>query len=190
MTRQRRGETIEKRITERCSHCGGRGFVRSAEAVSLAFLRDLRSRIRGASRGASRGEDADGGNRRTRLKIAATFHPSRALEVANRLRAELSRLEATKSAVVQIVSDDHLGPDQFGIDLRVEAIEEPPEMKRAAPAEPVSEPAAEPVPEPAAATPVSAGELEAPGVSPPKKAKRRRRRSRKRAKRAKNVQNT
>jgi len=186
MTRQRRGETFEKRISERCPYCSGRGFVRSVEAVSLAFLRDLRARVRSDE---EEGAPAKGGARR-RLKITARFHPGRSLDVSNRLRGELGRLELTNRARVEVVSDESLAPDQFDMDVEHEDVpfEQMPLPPLAEP-EPEPEQKAEKARKPdkvAKATKAEAGE----GAAAPKKKKKKRRRRRPRRKKAKGAQKT
>jgi ribonuclease E len=192
MTRQRRGETFEKRVSERCPHCRGRGFVRSVEAVSLAFARDLRAKIRSVidARPAA-------GGAQCKIVVVARFGPTRALAVANRLRAELGRLELANVATVEIEADDTLGPDQFAMEVSERALDAPPRgaASRAAPVEPRAGVPAEPdaagaveagaeasVPTsaPTAGAGAQAADIAGAGGASEGKPRRRRRRSRRR----------
>src|SRR5262249_61389576 len=42
MTRKRTRETLVQQLCEPCSHCGGRGYVLSAESVAYKVLREIR----------------------------------------------------------------------------------------------------------------------------------------------------
>lgn len=107
MTRQRRRLALEERTTERCPVCSGRGLVRSTETLSVAFLRDLRSRL-----------PADAGRRaETGCRIVGRLHPDRALAVANHVRSEIAALEAANAVEVVFREDPSVGYGSFAIDV-------------------------------------------------------------------------
>jgi ribonuclease E len=165
MTRQRRGEALEKRLSQRCTHCDGKGFVRSIEAVSLSLLRDLRAHVRSEAGRA-------GSHASKRLKLTATLGPERALAVANRLRAEIGHLEEAGAASVVIETDPAFGPDQFSVASAYCDVEKPP------------------VPAAAPSSPVEQAPSASPAASGKKKKKARRRRRRPGRRHAKTTENT
>jgi ribonuclease E len=106
MTRQRRRQALEKRSSESCPLCGGRGHVRSPGTLALAFLRELRWRLPTVG---------PGGTREAPRRVIARLAPGRALALTNRLRAELAKMEIERSVRVEIEEDPALTHDAFEI---------------------------------------------------------------------------
>ncbi len=106
MTRQRRRLALEQRTTDDCPVCAGLGLVRSTESLSVAFLRELRSRLPVDARGAQTG-----------YRIVGRFHPERALEVANHVRSEIAALEAKSAVEIVFREDAALGYGRFEVDV-------------------------------------------------------------------------
>ena len=106
MTRQRSRRALEKRSSETCPLCAGRGHVRSPGTLALAFLRELRWRLPAVG---------PGGTREAPRRVIARLAPGRALTLTNRLRAELAKLEIERSVRVVIEEDPALTHDAFEI---------------------------------------------------------------------------
>jgi len=81
MTRQRRRDTLERRTTEPCPRCAGRGVVRSLESLALGLLRELRSAL-------SRCTGAPV------VRLEVRVHPERLAPLEERLRGDLAALPA------------------------------------------------------------------------------------------------
>ena len=45
LTRQRARESLLSQLTEQCTHCGGKGYVKSVETLSYEIIREINSRI-------------------------------------------------------------------------------------------------------------------------------------------------
>jgi len=146
MTRQRRRLALEQRTTDDCPVCSGLGLVRSTESLSVAFLRELRSRLPASARDPT-------GNAQTGCRIVGRFHPERALEVANHVRSEIAALEAKRAVEIVFREDPALGYGRFEVDVianqrlspRLKALR----AREAAPAEAAPTKAAPSKPEPA-----------------------------------------
>jgi ribonuclease E len=116
MTRQRRRQTLERRSSKTCPVCGGRGLVRSIDALAVAFLRELRWRLRAVG---------SAGTREGPRRVSVRFARGRALDVTNRLRPELAKLEVERSVSVTIEEDARLKHDAFEIAVVDEPAEKP-----------------------------------------------------------------
>jgi ribonuclease E len=127
MTRQRRRLALEQRTTDDCPVCSGRGLVRSTESLSVAFLRELRSRLPADARDPARrisAPDVKSGARarparstQTGYRIVGRLHPERALEVANHVRSEIAALEANSAVEIVFQEDAALGYGRFEVDV-------------------------------------------------------------------------
>jgi ribonuclease E len=101
LTRQRLRPSIELGSFAICSHCQGRGLVKTSESASLAFLRQVAHLL------FSRKEVGE---------IRARVYPDVAHFLVNYKRNELTRLEERHKARVIIQGDDRLSPAQWEID--------------------------------------------------------------------------
>lgn len=163
-SRQRIRPPIDFGQTRTCPHCGGRGSLRTPEALSRSVIRTLRRKL---------GHEFKDG---MRVRLA----PEMASFLANQRRAALSRLEQENGACLEIVSDPALKGEEAGFE-RLEQCWTAPEKPCPAPAleKPCSEPA-EAAPEPA--EPAAAEQPAEPKKKSSSRRRRRRSGSRRRSK--------
>jgi ribonuclease G len=164
MTRKRTRENLVQQLCEPCSHCGGRGYVLSAESVAYKVLREVRKDL----------------PRFCGRRIALTVSPAVAEMLLTRARRAVARLGEELGREIEVRARPGQHPEQFEVQaldagppvdlalswLREPEAAEPPRVQApepvAAEAPPVA-PALDPEPVPggkaadAAATPAAAG---------------------------------
>lgn len=101
MSRQRLKSALVSHSHECCTHCQGRGKVRSPESVSLEALRKVQTAIYA------------GGISEVRLQIS----PVPGLMLLNGKRNELSKFENDTGAHVRIYPDGRLRPEEYHIEI-------------------------------------------------------------------------
>jgi len=100
MTRQRMRSSVERSVFEQCPNCAGRGFVKSAESMAIALLRELRVKA-----GKSNGES-----------IKLRVNPKVEEYLQNRKRTELAALEESCGVRINIFADYDFGLEEFRIE--------------------------------------------------------------------------
>jgi ribonuclease E len=101
MSRQRLKSALVSHSHECCSHCQGRGKVRSPESVSLEALRKVQTAIYA------------GGISEVRLQIS----PVPGLMLLNTKRTDLSKFENDTGAHIRIYPDGRLRPEEYHIEI-------------------------------------------------------------------------
>jgi ribonuclease E len=101
MSRQRLKSALVSHSHECCSHCQGRGKVRSPESVSLEALRKVQTAIYA------------GGISEVRLQIS----PVPGLMILNTKRKDLSKFENDTGANIRIYPDGRLRPEEYHIEI-------------------------------------------------------------------------
>ncbi len=101
MSRQRLKSALVSHSHECCSHCQGRGKVRSPESVSLEALRKVQTAIYA------------GGISEVRLQIS----PVPGLMLLNTKRSDLSKYENDTGAFIRIYPDGRLRPEEYHIEI-------------------------------------------------------------------------
>lgn len=101
MSRQRLKSALVSHSHECCSHCQGRGKVRSPESISLEALRKVQTAIYA------------GGISEVRLSIS----PVPGLMLLNGKRSDLSKYENDTKAFIRIYPDGRLRPEEYHIEI-------------------------------------------------------------------------
>ncbi|HMO19101.1 MAG TPA: Rne/Rng family ribonuclease [Oligoflexia bacterium] len=101
MSRQRLKSALVSHSHESCSHCQGRGKVRSPESVSLEALRKVQTAIYA------------GGISEVRLQIS----PVAGLMLLNTKRKDLNLFETETGASIRIYPDGRLRPEEYHIEI-------------------------------------------------------------------------
>ena len=113
MSRQRIRSSVLESLTEKCTHCGGLGHVRSVSSVALQIVRALEEMlIKGATHNLTV---------RTRTDVA--------LYVLNHKRAHLSELETRFGITIRINADPAVGGLQPFVIEKAEQVRTPEEAK-------------------------------------------------------------
>jgi ribonuclease G len=101
MTRKRTRDTIVRALCEVCTHCEGKGYIKSRSTVAFEVMREMERAI----------------HERDASKILVQAHPTVIDMLAIREKDTLDRLEerAHKSIDLQAVQDFH--PEQFEVSL-------------------------------------------------------------------------
>jgi ribonuclease E len=102
MSRQRTKDSLRANLYSSCPHCDGTGLVPSKMHSSMGILREIRSNIKRFKGGV--------------LKVRTTSEM--ALELLNNYKSELSSLEDTEGAQIQIDIDPKLSLGEFNIDTK------------------------------------------------------------------------
>ncbi len=106
LSRQRLRPSLLEASTQRCSHCGGTGHVRSTESTALHVLRAIEEE----------------GIRRRSAELSLTVPTEVALYILNQKRGRLAEIEKHCDFRVFVVADDSLTPPHFRLDrLRAHA---------------------------------------------------------------------
>lgn len=97
MTRKRTSESLTQLLCEECSHCGGRGLVRSTETVAYEILRELKRQLEVI-------EEHD---------VTLRANPKVAKQLRDNESASLKVLEASAQKRLHVKGETHLHPEDY-----------------------------------------------------------------------------
>lgn len=100
MTRKRTSESLTQLLCEECSHCAGRGIVRSVETVSYEILREIKRQME-----ITTGHD-----------MTLRAHPKVARQLKDTEAASIKVLEQSANKRLHIRGEQHLHPEEYLVD--------------------------------------------------------------------------
>lgn len=109
MSRQRIRPSIEFGTYRVCTHCGGRGVVRSTEATALSAIRAITQKV-------TKGQVE---------KVVGRFHPNVANYLLNNKRQDLAALESRYHVAIQISGNFEAMPSEIDLNFIKRGVEPP-----------------------------------------------------------------
>ncbi len=104
ISRQKMGAPIEKGSYRTCSHCQGRGVIRSVETLALFYLRRIQTGI----------------SKKKTDRVECRMPLEVARYLLNKKRSELSELEARHNALIEIIPVADMKPGESHIEFKQE----------------------------------------------------------------------
>lgn len=96
MTRQRLGPGLQRSLFQPCQYCGGGGYAKTPEAMSLSVLRELTASVR----------------KKGFATLEVVLHPDALHYLTNVKRENLYSLEERSGKNIIVVGDQRLGPGE------------------------------------------------------------------------------
>lgn len=100
MTRKRTSESLTQLLCEECTHCKGRGIVRSTETVSYEILRELKRQMEIT----------------TSHDMTLRAHPTVARQLRETEADSIKKLEGAANKRLHIKGEQHLHPEEYTVD--------------------------------------------------------------------------
>lgn len=97
MTRKRTSESLTQLLCEECSHCGGRGLIRSTETVSYEILREIKRQMEVV----------------TQHDVTLRANPTVARHLREVEAASLKKLEQNANKRLHVRGEQHLHPEDY-----------------------------------------------------------------------------